>query len=116
MITVTEKAAKKLWKIILKSNFSHQVTGVRFGVRAGGCSGFEYILEPIRVCDERHDDHIVHQHGIRVHIDPKSLPVVSGTEIDHSDNLLDGFIFKNPNAKMSCGCGVSFELKDKPKT
>ena len=101
--------------MVRKANQSRQVAGIRFGVRAGGCSGFEYVLEPIEKTDERGDDFVLHLKEIKIHINAKSIPLVWRTVIDHSDNLLEGFIFNNPNAKTSCGCGVSFQLKDKPK-
>jgi len=56
-------------------------------------------------------DNVFESNGIRVFVDPKSLVIVKGTEIDHTGNLLEGFVFNNPNAKNSCGCGTSFELK-----
>ena len=118
MITITEEALKHLSEMTQKANQSKCVTGIRFGVKAGGCSGFEYILEPMGLADEREDDFVLHLRGIRIHINAKSIPFVEETEIDHarsSGNLIGGFIFKNPNAKASCGCGTSFELKDEPK-
>mgnify|MGYP001607098582 CR=1 FL=1 len=93
---------------MLEANFHRQITGIRFGIKAGGCSGFEYILRPIGINEERPADIVMTASGVRILINPKSAPLISGTEIDW--NLM-GFTFKNPNAKSSCGCGVSFEPK-----
>lgn len=110
MITVTPKAAERLKKMIERSSFPPATVGVRLAVKSGGCSGFSYI--PLTVAQKPNPhDNIFESNGIRVFVDPKSLAVVKGTEIDHSDNLLEGFIFNNPNTKSPCGCGTSFELK-----
>ena len=115
MITVTEKAAQRLGQMLNKIVLNNPEAGIRFSVKSGSCSGFTYI--PLTISAKPNPkDSVFEPRGIRIFVDPKSLPLVDGTEIDLSDNLLDGFIFKNPNAKSSCGCGVSFELKDKPKT
>ena len=113
-----------------KASQSKQVIGIRFGVKAGGnpqarrekqssydgCPGFEYVLEPMVRADERHDDFVLRFKGLKIHINAKSIPMVWGTEIDHSgssDNLMGGFVFKNPNTKTSCGYGTSSTKVDK---
>jgi len=68
MITVTEKALKHLSKMLRKANQSGQVIGIRFGVKAGGCSGFEYVLELMEINDGREDDYVLHLKEIKIHI------------------------------------------------
>ena len=85
---------------------------MRIGIRGGGCHGYEYYWSPVPQRDK--GDHVMLLHGIRFFIDPKSMTVLSGTEIDRSQNLLEKpLVFKNENVKSTCGCGTSFELKDK---
>lgn len=110
MITVTPEAARRLKKILDKNQPNNPEAGIRLAVKAGGCSGFMYI--PLTVASGPHShDNVFESNGIRIFVDPKSLIIVKGTEIDHNGNLLDGFTFNNPNAKTGCGCGTSFELK-----
>lgn len=110
MITITEKAAKRMRHMLDVSPVKTETRGFRFGVRSGGCSGFSYM--PLSIMAESNvDDSIFESSGIKIFVDPKSLPIVDGTEIDLSDNVFAGFIFNNPNAKSNCGCGISFEVK-----
>ena len=110
MITVTEKAAYHLLKMLNKSPHSGPTAGIRLAVKAGGCSGFIYI--PLTVAAKPNPyDRVFESNGVHIFVDPKSFVVVKGTKIDHNGNLLEGFLFDNPNAKSGCGCGVSFELK-----
>lgn len=108
MIGITERAAKEI-KRILEDQKLPAGTGLRVGVKGGGCSGFSYTLG--------FDDHVgeVDQvtdvDGVRVICDPKSFLYLSGTEIDFEDNLMGrGFKFGNPNASKTCGCGESFSV------
>lgn len=110
MITISEKAILRLKHLLEVSPVKGSSVGFRFGVKAGGCSGFLYIPLTI-VAKPNEKDSVFESQGIRIFVDPKSLPVVVGTEIDKSDNIFEGFIFNNPNAKLTCGCGISFELK-----
>lgn len=111
MITLTPKAAEYAKKLLQQEGITSPPGGIRFLVKAGGCSGLECIYKIERKDD--HHDMIIISHGVRILVDPKSMTILKGTEIDHSDNLLEKpFTFNNPNAKTSCGCGVSFELKD----
>ncbi len=105
-ISLTEKAAAQVRKLMGENSVpgSH---GLRVGVKGGGCSGFTYVLG----FDEtpRENDRILELHGIRVFIDPKSLFFLSGTVLDYSDGLNGkGFVFNNPQATRTCGCGNSF--------
>jgi iron-sulfur cluster assembly protein len=105
-ITLTEKAAKQVVKVKSENNIpdSH---GLRLGVKGGGCSGLSYVLG----FDEKpkDTDKVMQIHGVTVFIDPKSLFYLSGTVLDFSDGLNGkGFVFNNPQATKTCGCGSSF--------
>ena len=81
--------------------------GLRFGVRRTGCSGWGYEVDVAREIGAA--DAVFEQDGVRVVVDPNSLPLVDGTEIDFVRNGLNHtFVFRNPNAKAECGCGESF--------
>ncbi len=105
-ITLTEKAAEQV-SAIRKQNNIPETHGLRVGVKGGGCSGLTYVLgfdaEP------KQGDKIFELHGVRVFIDPKSLFYLSGTQLDYQDGLNGkGFVFNNPQAAKTCGCGNSF--------
>ncbi len=107
-ILLTEKAASQIKKIVQESGLPAEETRLRVGVKGGGCSGFSYMLdlteEPRGEMDEE-----LESNGIKVLIDSKSLLYLEGTEIDFKDEMMQqGFVFKNPNATSSCGCGSSF--------
>lgn len=106
-ITVSEKAAQELKKVIAEQQLSETVA-LRVGVTGGGCSGFEYKLGfDENVCEE--NDLLTEAHGLRVAMDKKSALYLDGTELDYQESFEKrGFVFKNPNAKKSCGCGSSF--------
>lgn len=111
MITVTLEAAKRLKSMLDKYQPNNDQAGIRLAVKAGGCSGFTYIPLTVAIRPSPHDN-IFESNGIRIFVDPKSLFIVKGTKIDYNTrNLLGEFMFNNPNAKNSCGCGTSFELK-----
>ncbi len=106
-ITLTETAAREIKSIIDQQELDASKVRLRVGVKGGGCSGFSYILdltETAREMDEAFD-----QHGITVVCDPKSLLYLSGVTIDFKDEIMGrGFVFNNPNASTTCGCGSSF--------
>jgi iron-sulfur cluster assembly protein len=107
-ITITDKAVKEIKKIMDENKISSEF-GLRIGVKGGGCSGLTYTLgfDP----ETREGDMIVEQDGVRLFVDGKSLFYLSGTQLDFSDGLNGkGFIFNNPNANKSCGCGESFSV------
>ena len=105
-ITMTQKAAEKIKKVF-QNNGMPEGSCLRVGIKGGGCSGFSYTLD---VTDKpADDDEVFESNGVRIVTDPKSCLYLNGTEIDYSDELLKGgFVFNNPNAKRSCGCGASF--------
>ena len=84
-------------------------THLRVGVKGGGCSGLTYILE--LTDGPQPDDKIVEGHGVELYIDKKSYVFLAGTTLDYSGGLNGkGFVFNNPNAKTTCGCGTSFSI------
>lgn len=106
-VTVTEKAAKEVQRVIGEQKLPTE-TLLRVGVVGGGCSGFQYSLGFDTAVDPA-KDHIVEQHGIKVAVDKKSELFLDGTVLDFYDGLEKrGFTFNNPNAVKSCGCGSSF--------
>ncbi|MFO7274929.1 MAG: iron-sulfur cluster assembly accessory protein [Bacillota bacterium] len=103
-ITLTEKASTRLKEIIKAKG---EDLALRVLVRPGGCSGFEYGMALER--NPRPDDNVGVFDGIKVVIDPGSLPLLDGSTIDYVDSLMGGgFTIHNPNAVASCACGQSF--------
>lgn len=106
-IQLTEKAAQEIHDIIKKQELDDQKVRLRVGVRGGGCSGFSYILDLTE--QEKEADELFDIEGIRVVCDPKSYLYLNGTTIDFKDEMMGrGFVFNNPNASSTCGCGSSF--------
>ncbi len=114
MLTITESAAKEVKTIIGQQDEASRKDGqeptalyLRIGVKGGGCSGFNYTLDLTETLSE--NDEQWEQHGIPVICDSKSLIYLDGTTVDFKDELMGrGFVFNNPNATSSCGCGSSF--------
>lgn len=107
-VTLTEKAAAEVKRILTEQNRSPETTMLRLGVAGGGCSGFSYKLTFDEVFDESMDE-VYDQHGVRLVVDRKSDLFLNGTSLDFYDGLEKrGFVFNNPNATKSCGCGSSF--------
>lgn len=105
-ITVSLKAAKEIKRIMQENNVP-STYGLRVGVKGGGCSGLTYTLG----FDEnpKESDTVIISNDIKLFVDGKSLFYLTGTELDFSDGLNGrGFVFNNPNAKRTCGCGESF--------
>ena len=108
MIAVTETASKQIQKL-LATQYA-DAAGLRVGVKAGGCSGFEYVFAWEA---EPRDQDLVFDgpDGVRIWIDPRSHRLLDGTTLDYDTSLLSrGFVFQNPHAKSTCGCGTSFSV------
>lgn len=105
-ITLSETAAREIRTIIDQQGLSAEVA-LRVGVKGGGCSGFSYVLDLTEAKPE--NDEIMESHGVKIYSDRKSYLYLNGTEIDFKDEIMGrGFVFKNPNATHTCGCGSSF--------
>jgi len=105
-ITITEKAKSEILRIMKQNNVPENY-GLRVGVKGGGCSGLTYTLNFDG--DEKVGDTIIENESVKLFVDGKSLFYLMGTELDFSDGLNGkGFIFNNPNAAKTCGCGDSF--------
>ncbi len=108
-IILTPLAAKEISRIISEQELDPQKVRLRVGVKGGGCSGFSYILDLTET--QKDSDEVFEQHGIAIIVDPKSLLYLGGTTVDFKDEIMGrGFVFNNPNANTSCGCGSSFSV------
>jgi len=104
--TVTERAAKRIAEIL---NGEANARMMRVSVDGGGCSGFQYRFD--LVAADEPGDLVVSRSGVKVVVDPVSLPYMAGSELDFVDDLIGAqFKVKNPLAKASCGCGTSFSV------
>jgi iron-sulfur cluster assembly protein len=105
MIQVTQKAIGRIRQVFVKQGV--EGGGLRLGVQGGGCSGMSYLIrfEP----KQRPSDRVFDFEGVKIFVDPKSLIYLEGMTLDYKESLMQsGFVFENPNAKKSCGCGTSF--------
>ncbi len=103
---MSERAATRITEIVAEQA---RPAALRVAVLAGGCSGFQYKFE----LDEapQPDDLVVSVGAARVFVDPVSLDLLAGAELDYTDELMGShFTVRNPNAKSACGCGTSFAL------
>lgn len=108
MITVSESAKQHALDLIKNEN-RPEGTFIRVGVDGGGCSGLSYKLEFDNVSKE--GDQVFEDKGIKIAVDKKSFLYLIGTELDYSGGLNGkGFVFNNPNANRTCGCGESFSV------
>lgn len=108
MIAITENAATQIQKLLTKQQMPGG--GLRVGVKAGGCSGFEYVFE-WEAAPKDADIVFDGPNGARVWVDPRSHRLLDGTTLDYDTSLHSrGFVFQNPHAKSTCGCGVSFSV------
>ena len=106
-ITITENAAKHVRDFTGRE--SEDGVSLRVGVKGGGCSGLTYDLSIDN--DFKETDKVIEEHGITILIDKKSYIFLAGTVLDYSGGLNGkGFVFSNPNAKTTCGCGTSFSV------
>jgi len=106
-IILTETAAREVKSIVQQQELDAEKVRLRVGVKGGGCSGFSYLLDLTET--QKETDELFEQHGIKIICDPKSLLYLGGTTIDFKDEIMGrGFVFQNPNATSTCGCGSSF--------
>jgi iron-sulfur cluster assembly protein len=106
MITVTSTAGDRIKKNLTQRGVG---MGIRLGVRTTGCSGLAYVLEYVDALAP--EDTAFEQDGFVVVVDPKSLTLMDGLEVDYvRQGLNEGFEFRNPNEKDRCGCGESFRV------
>jgi iron-sulfur cluster assembly protein len=110
LITFTDKGAEKVQEFLATQGGALETSGLRVGVRGGGCSGFQYALA---FDTEREGDQVFEDHGLRILVDGPSLPYVKGAVVDYVDTLQGaGFKVDNPNVIAACGCGSSFRVAD----
>ncbi|NBD20270.1 iron-sulfur cluster assembly protein IscA [Aquabacterium fontiphilum] len=105
-VELSEAAARHITRYLARRG---KGVGVRLGVKTTGCSGLAYKIE---YADEvGSEDVVFEQHGVKILVDPKSLPYIDGTELDFvREGLNEGFKFNNPNERDRCGCGESFRV------
>tara|TARA_R110000744_G_scaffold82492_3_gene162204 strand:+ start:323 stop:652 length:330 start_codon:yes stop_codon:yes gene_type:complete len=109
MIQVSETAKKKVINLMTEEGFDATTDFVRVGVKSGGCSGLSYELN----FDNKKDDadKVFEDNNVRIIVDKKSFLYLVGTVLEYSGGLNGkGFVFNNPNAQRTCGCGESFSL------
>jgi iron-sulfur cluster assembly protein len=107
LLTITERAQEEIRTIFEHEKMNGEI-GLRLGVIGGGCSGLSYEME---FSERRSDDSLIECDGFTVLLDPKSTIYLKGVTLDFRDGLQDrGFVFANPNATNTCGCGESFSV------
>jgi iron-sulfur cluster assembly protein len=109
VIHLTAKAAEKIREQVSDRPHAGPQSGIRVGVKGGGCSGLSYVIE---FCDQpRAKDRVFEEGGAKVYVDPKSLLYLNGTTLDFVDTFQQkGFKFVNPQQRSECGCGESFSI------
>lgn len=109
MIKVSETAKSKVIQLMSEEGFDAKSDYVRVGVKSGGCSGLSYDLN---FDDKEKDgDKVFEDNGVKIVVDKKSFLYLIGTTLEYSGGLNGtGFVFNNPNANRTCGCGESFSL------
>lgn len=109
MIKVSDSARQKVVTLMQEEGFDAQNDYVRVGVKSGGCSGLSYELRFDREVGET--DKVFEDNTVRIIVDKKSFLYLVGTTLEYSGGLNGkGFVFNNPNAQRTCGCGESFSL------
>ena len=107
IVNVTEKAIEQI-KTIYAAEKARPDQGLRLAVVGGGCSGLQYKIE---FSDRKDKDNVIDLHGVNVLVDPKSSIYLKDVVLDFKDGLNGkGFVFENPNATNTCGCGESFSV------
>lgn len=109
MIKVSDQAKEKAAILMKEDGFDPENDYIRVGVKSGGCSGLEYVLKFDK--EKTDTDQIFEDNGVKILVDKKSILYLAGTTLEYSGGLNGkGFIFNNPNAARTCGCGESFSL------
>ena len=109
MIKVSEQAKSKVVELMSDDGFNPSTDFIRVGVKSGGCSGLSYDLKFDK--SKADDDKVFEDNGIKIIVDKKSFLYLIGTTLEYSGGLNGtGFVFNNPNANRTCGCGESFSL------
>ncbi|QOW11198.1 iron-sulfur cluster assembly accessory protein [Kaistella flava (ex Peng et al. 2021)] len=109
MIKVSDLAREKAIQLMTEDGFKPFEDYIRVGVKSGGCSGLEYVLKFDNVKTD--SDQVFEDNGIKIIVDKKSVLYLAGTILEFSAGLNGkGFVFNNPNANRTCGCGESFSL------
>ncbi|GIX01734.1 MAG: heme biosynthesis protein HemY [Thermogutta sp.] len=108
-VFLTESAAQEVKRLLAENKLAAD-TALRVSVVGGGCSGFEYRLD-FETNPDAANDVVCESHGVKVVVDKKSLQFLAGTTIDYQNGILQrGFVFHNPLAVRTCGCGTSFSI------
>ncbi|WP_139957176.1 HesB/IscA family protein [Flavicella sediminum] len=109
MIKVSDIAKKKVVELMADDGYDAATDFVRVGVKSGGCSGLSYDLDFDK--NRKDDDKVFEDNGVKIIVDKKSFLYLIGTTLEYSGGLNGtGFVFNNPNASRTCGCGESFSL------
>ncbi|WP_248724811.1 iron-sulfur cluster assembly accessory protein [Seonamhaeicola sp. ML3] len=109
MIKVSETAKKKVIELMTEDGYNASTDFVRVGVKSGGCSGLSYDLKFDK--EQQDEDKVFEDNGVKIIVDKKSFLYLIGTTLEYSGGLNGtGFVFNNPNANRTCGCGESFSL------
>ncbi|MDN3491419.1 HesB/IscA family protein [Winogradskyella bathintestinalis] len=109
MIKVSDHAKKKVMELMTDDGFNPSTDYVRVGVKSGGCSGLSYDLKFDK--SQAEEDKVFENNDIKIIVDKKSFLYLIGTTLEYSGGLNGtGFVFNNPNANRTCGCGESFSL------
>jgi len=109
MIKVSDTAKLKVVQLMHEDGFDAATDFIRVGVKSGGCSGLSYDLNFDRI--KKEDDKVFEDNGVKIIVDKKSFLYLIGTTLEYSGGLNGtGFVFNNPNANRTCGCGESFSL------
>ena len=106
-ISIDQDAAKHVRAFAEQSGKPE--ANLRVAVKGGGCAGMTYVLDLVN--EPKEDDKIIEEHGMELYVDRKSYIFLAGTVLEYSGGLNGkGFVFNNPNAKTTCGCGTSFSV------
>ncbi len=110
-LSLTAAAADEIREYIRDQELDESKTYLRVGVKGGGCSGFQYSLDLVELDELEEADEVITSQNLRIVCDERSLLYLAGVEIGfHGEGLHTGFVFKNPNATSTCGCGSSFTV------